>query len=159
LDCCSAEEARLILQRLTEHQHPTIVALPMIQKTQMRSDPNKGIKFILKPVLLTQFINAISESIDFLQHPNLPEYYAEPLKGLASNPRGVSFPHIRILIVEDNIFNQTILLRILNKLQCKVETAGNGKEAVSLVMKNHYDLVFMDLQMPILGTISVVGDL
>ncbi len=55
---------------------------------------------------------------------------------------------ISILVVDDNQVNQMVAKEILQKAGCKVETASNGIEAIELVKKNTYDLVFMDIQMP-----------
>ena len=54
----------------------------------------------------------------------------------------------RILIVEDNIINQKILLKILSAYGYALQVANNGREAVSELQKRHYDIVLMDLQMP-----------
>ena len=54
----------------------------------------------------------------------------------------------RVLVVEDNVFNQKIATEMLRKLGCRVDMAGNGREAVDMVQTFPYDLVFMDCQMP-----------
>jgi signal transduction histidine kinase/FixJ family two-component response regulator len=56
--------------------------------------------------------------------------------------------HIRILLVEDNTFNQIVALAILKKLGFYADTVANGKQAIETLGKNSYDLVFMDIQMP-----------
>lgn len=58
------------------------------------------------------------------------------------------FPGKTILVVEDMKVNQMLITRLLEKHGCKVSAAVNGKEAVEMVKKNTYDLVFMDCQMP-----------
>jgi signal transduction histidine kinase/ActR/RegA family two-component response regulator len=55
---------------------------------------------------------------------------------------------LRILIVEDNLINQKVAAKILDKCGCKSQVAGNGREAVDALRHNTYDLVLMDLQMP-----------
>jgi len=55
-------------------------------------------------------------------------------------------PHI--LVVEDNIVNQRMAVRLLEKIGCVVDVAVNGLEAVERVGRSTYDLVFMDCQMP-----------
>ncbi|TGK37517.1 response regulator [Leptospira gomenensis] len=55
---------------------------------------------------------------------------------------------LRILLVEDNVINQKIALRLLTKLGYSAETALNGVEALSHLEKREYDLIFMDIQMP-----------
>lgn len=55
---------------------------------------------------------------------------------------------VRVLLAEDNILNQKIAVRILEKRGWEVVCAVNGKEALDLLGKNHFDLILMDDQMP-----------
>ncbi|TNC85503.1 MAG: hypothetical protein CSH49_17745 [Alcanivorax sp.] len=57
---------------------------------------------------------------------------------------------IDILVVEDNYVNKLVMEGQLKKLGFQVFAAGNGKEAVTMMEKREYDLVFMDCQMPIM---------
>ena len=57
---------------------------------------------------------------------------------------------LSILLAEDNIINQKIVVRILEKRGWKVSAAENGKEALNLLEKGPFDLILMDAQMPIL---------
>ncbi|MEL7339142.1 MAG: response regulator, partial [Bacteroidota bacterium] len=56
--------------------------------------------------------------------------------------------NIRILITEDNLVNQKVALRMLQKLKMSADIAGNGLEALHAMRLKQYDLIFMDLQMP-----------
>jgi len=56
--------------------------------------------------------------------------------------------HARILLVEDNAVNQKVATRMLERLGCRVDKAGNGKEAVEMAGTLPYDLIFMDCHMP-----------
>jgi len=56
----------------------------------------------------------------------------------------------RVLLVEDNQMNIMVASKFLNKWELKIEVAHNGQEGVDMVLENEYDLVLMDLQMPIL---------
>ena len=58
---------------------------------------------------------------------------------------------LRILLAEDNAVNQTLALRLLAKLGHQADVAGNGQEALDLHARNRYDLVLMDVQMPVMG--------
>ncbi|MEN5386360.1 response regulator [Aliarcobacter skirrowii] len=61
------------------------------------------------------------------------------------------FEDIAILVTEDNITNQELIKIILEKSNIKVTMAKNGKEAVELFSKNRFDLILIDLQMPVLS--------
>jgi len=54
----------------------------------------------------------------------------------------------RVLVAEDNIVNQKVAKRMLEKLGCIVDVAANGEEAVQMWSQLPYDVVFMDVQMP-----------
>jgi len=55
-----------------------------------------------------------------------------------------------VLVVEDNIINQKITAFSLTKAGMKVTIANNGKEAVELFRKQHFDVILMDIQMPVM---------
>ncbi|MEH6519438.1 MAG: two-component regulator propeller domain-containing protein [Halioglobus sp.] len=55
-----------------------------------------------------------------------------------------------ILVAEDVETNQKIAREMIQLLGCKVDIANNGKEAIEMYLRNSYDLIFMDCQMPIL---------
>ena len=56
----------------------------------------------------------------------------------------------RVLLAEDNPFNQQVAMALLDRLGCDVTVAANGREAVDLVASEEFDLVFMDCQMPVM---------
>jgi CheY-like chemotaxis protein len=56
---------------------------------------------------------------------------------------------LRILLAEDNIVNQRLTSRLLEKMGCVVTIAGNGQIALGLLEKEEFDLVIMDMQMPV----------
>ncbi len=56
----------------------------------------------------------------------------------------------RVLLVEDNAVNQEVARVMLEQLGCQVTVLENGREAVERLAQEHYDLVFMDGQMPVM---------
>ena len=57
----------------------------------------------------------------------------------------------RILLVEDNEINQEVAIGLLEDAQVSVDMAENGEVAVRMVRERDYDLVLMDMQMPVMG--------
>ena len=57
----------------------------------------------------------------------------------------------RFLLVEDNLMNQFVAIQILKRWKARVEAAENGEVALQMLKKQYYDLVFMDLQMPVMN--------
>lgn len=65
-----------------------------------------------------------------------------------SAQRPVRRSEFRILLVEDNPVNREVACGMLEVLNCRIDTAENGREAVDATAKTDYALVFMDCQMP-----------
>lgn len=60
----------------------------------------------------------------------------------------------KILLVEDVVANQDVAVTMLEMFGCEVDIAGNGQLAVDLSQKNRYDLIFMDLHMPVMDGLT-----
>ena len=73
---------------------------------------------------------------------------AKPAVIAPSEAKGDPGPRARVLVAEDNVVNQKVAVRILEKLSCRVDVAANGREALKMLETLDYDLVFMDCQMP-----------
>ena len=61
---------------------------------------------------------------------------------------------MHVLIVEDNLLNQKLASFILKKIDCHAEIAANGLEALEMIGKQNYDLILMDIQMPVMDGIQ-----
>jgi len=57
---------------------------------------------------------------------------------------------LKILVVEDNHVNQRVMQHMLARLNCAVEIAEHGVEALQKLQQRAYDLIFMDCQMPVM---------
>ena len=68
----------------------------------------------------------------------------------ATGPSLLALPHFQanILLVEDNVVNQLVARKQLEKLGCSVDLAINGVQALAMCRSKDYDLIFMDCQMP-----------
>ena len=79
---------------------------------------------------------------------------AEEPRNMIAEFERMDLSNKRILLVEDNDLNCEIAAEILSATGARIESAENGKIAVDMVQKNpdfYYDLVFMDIQMPVMN--------
>ena len=63
----------------------------------------------------------------------------------------------RVLIVDDNRANQQVATAMLEKLNCQASVAENGQKALERVSREHYDLVLMDCNMPVMNGYDATG--
>jgi len=61
---------------------------------------------------------------------------------------------LRLLLAEDNLVNQKLAYQLLKKMGHEVTLAANGKEAVDMVREESFDLILMDIQMPVMGGVE-----
>lgn len=69
---------------------------------------------------------------------------------------GFTAPDARILTVDDNVMNLDVFCRILKDTQIQIDTANNGAEALELLEKNAYHIVFLDHMMPVMDGIETI---
>src|SRR5262249_45937213 len=75
----------------------------------------------------------------------------------SSSTAGVDFTPIRgarVLLVEDNELNREVVLGLLEDAQLSLDTAENGAIAVEKTSHQEYDLVLMDMQMPVMDGVA-----
>lgn len=70
----------------------------------------------------------------------------------------VSSAGVRVLVAEDNVVNQRLVQRILERAGCIVTIASNGREAVDHLRQDFFDVVLMDVQMPVLDGLSALNE-
>jgi signal transduction histidine kinase/ActR/RegA family two-component response regulator len=78
---------------------------------------------------------------------------------LETNPetRGIFLKDKHILLVEDNRFNQFIAKALLEKWRARIDIAESGHQAVDMLKVTSYDLILMDIQMPVMDGITAAG--
>ncbi len=101
---------------------------------------------LTKPVRSSQLLNVLASTWSKRAHSkNTVPTGVEPRKNLAGRFTNRS---LRVLVADDNVVNQTVARRILERLGVRTDVAANGREAVDMVQLLPYDMVFMDCQMP-----------
>lgn len=86
------------------------------------------------------------------------------LKPVASNSTSVALDQqilkgTRVLVVDDAFDNRTLLSRILHHAGAEVEVAENGEEAVTKALTGNFDVIFMDIQMPVMDGYEAIHSL
>lgn len=72
----------------------------------------------------------------------------------ATGQNKAPLPRLRILLVEDNRVNQLVATRFLDRLGQEVVVAGDGAQAVSIAKEQTFDVILMDMQMPVMDGIE-----
>ena len=103
---------------------------------------------IFKPVTLTKLTSVLSRTSS-----SKPELTEKTL------PVQATQFDAKVLVTEDNIINQKLIKRVLEDHGISVELANNGLEAFEKRRNNDYDLVFMDIQMPVMDGIEATHEI
>jgi len=117
--------------------------LPLLLLTSL-GDPPSGtdhvaMTHLTKPVKAAALRTALATA---LGGPRLDQHLPQT--------RSTSTAKLRILVAEDNSVNQKVALLMLGKLGQRADVVGNGQEAIDAIRQRPYDLVLMDVQMPVL---------
>jgi signal transduction histidine kinase/DNA-binding NarL/FixJ family response regulator len=95
-------------------------------------------------------INQGTKVLFTIHYPLDDQVNADLEATILSEPKATQDDDMLVLVVEDNVINQGLMNHLLNHLGVKYRLAANGKEALKLLQENNFDLVLMDIQMPIL---------
>ncbi|WPH04916.1 Hypothetical protein R9X50_00781300 [Acrodontium crateriforme] len=111
---------------------------------------------MLAPAISVSFKTALENGISsYMTTPCLPIDLGNALiPALEGRAAPMSADHSRtfdILLAEDNAVNQKLAVKILTKQNHKVTVANNGLEAFEAIKKKRFDVVLMDVQMPVMG--------
>ncbi len=174
---CAADNAAAALSWLKNAPHPPDVVLADIMMPDMdgfqfvkkirRVGGMKGVEIIAlvpEAVSMEPFVNAASDVHGYLVKPftrnelydvlgaSMQEKKTEKGRiaaGLKDNKSSVK--NVKVLLAEDNHLNQKLMIILLNQMGCSVEVVNNGHEAVLKAAGGDYDVILMDIQMPLMN--------
>ncbi len=141
--------------RIRNSPHLTDAVVMMLTSGEQREDIARCrelhiLVHLTKPVRRAELRAAIAAA--------LATRSRSPEQGIAARTRPGEVPsrtpehaRVRILVAEDNVVNQRVALRILEKGGHAVVLARNGKEALEAVARQPFDVILMDVQMPEMG--------
>ncbi len=101
------------------------------------------LKPVARPRQLLQVLSTVLKGIG-----RSPDSAKAPPSQASESGAEQRFPGLRVLLAEDNLVNQRLASAMLERLGCRVQIVGNGREAVAAVGVREFDLVLMDCQMP-----------
>ena len=78
---------------------------------------------------------------------------------VSETKQNLAFKNVHVLVAEDNKINQKLIINVLHRLGIEVTIANNGKEALEQRMKHEYDMIFMDIEMPVMGGMEATGQI
>jgi signal transduction histidine kinase/DNA-binding response OmpR family regulator len=106
---------------------------------------------LVKPVRNSQLLNTLASAWSKqLERISQTTSIYKMSSALSKHPLEGAFAglQMRVLVVDDNIVNQKVACRLLEKIGIRADVAANGREAIQMVEMLPYDVVFMDCQMP-----------
>ena len=139
---------------VAEHirQHAELANVPvMLLTSEVRSGDlarcrSLGItRHLVKPVTPSEVLNAVLLALGESVEPAVASW-SPPAQTQSPLPAR----RLQVLVVEDNAVNQRLIVRMLEKLGHTIVVAGNGQEAVEAYERGAFDVIFMDIQMPVM---------
>ena len=136
--------------QLAEHigQHPELVGatLMMISSAGRNEDVKRcrelGVTaYLCKPVRRNELIDSILRALNLTDERERQSAAGQPLTGQCAKP-------LRVLLAEDNLINQKLAVRLLEKRGHKPTVVGNGRQALEALEQGAFDVLLMDVQMP-----------
>ncbi|MBF0126984.1 MAG: response regulator, partial [Magnetococcales bacterium] len=142
------EAAQRIKKELSLQKTPAIVMVTAYSNEYIVStEEEKSLLdgFLMKPVNITSLLDVI-----------MIVFGHEPTRQRISHTSSqrASLAGARLLLAEDNEINQQVARELLEQVGIEVVIVNNGQEAVDRVVKEHFDVILMDLQMPIMDGLT-----
>ena len=147
-----------ILLALEIHNDPSLRGTPMVMLTSI--EPSAEARRIQGEILDACLTKPVRQSHLFdtvvnvwAKHQGVTGSAVMPARaagasGNAAMGRILTSGRMRVMVAEDNIINQNVACRMLERLGLRADVAANGREAVEMSRLAPYDLVLMDCQMP-----------
>jgi PAS domain S-box-containing protein len=142
-------------------------ALVMLTSGSQRAEARQFIEagfaaFLLKPLIRpSQLMDTLVAALR--PGPSTSRFGETQLMDRSTVPSNASLSsraaRFRVLLAEDNATNQRLAMRLLEKMQCRVDVAANGCEAVELAARLPYDAIFMDCHMPEMDGLAATAEI
>ncbi|WP_408949833.1 PAS domain-containing protein [Lysobacter sp. Hz 25] len=133
------------------HRQHVAFAIPRERDDCIQRALEDGIHILTKPIEASDLLDALAGMLGAARTQTSPQ---------AMDPRDVeAFKGARVLVAEDNEFNQEVARGILGDAGLTVDVAGDGAAALRMVQACRYDLILMDMQMPVMDGITATREI
>lgn len=138
------------IRKIEKYENTSIVLMTSLGSITNKEFEKSGFSAVLaKPIKASELFNKLTEQFS----KDLNSDIEKPNQQIGNNNLG-GYSSFRVLLVEDNITNQQVGLGMLKKLGIKADTAADGAEAIKALEMINYDLVLMDMQMPVMNGVQ-----
>jgi two-component system sensor histidine kinase/response regulator len=137
----------VVAEQLARHVSSPNAIIMMLSPTNQPGDAARRQRlqvgaYVMKPILPPTLLEAIKQALTAA-----PESAERPPSPSPQVTRGDRHA-LRILLAEDNVVNQMLVMRLLEKRGHTVVVAATGREALAALAREAFDLILMDVQMP-----------
>jgi PAS domain S-box-containing protein len=136
------------IREMKNYNATPLVMLTSVGRPEIHSGLFAGL--LTKPVKAGQLFDVLSKVL------GRRVAQTEGARGGIEKDMGTRHP-LRILVAEDNVVNQKVALKILDRMGYRADVASNGMEAVAAVVRQRYDVILMDVQMPEMDGVEATG--
>ena len=126
---------------------PVIMITPMGFFHHTKENARQIASSVSSPVKFSEIAEAIGKV--FMVNPARPIVVAPGTENIPENNLASIYP-MRILVADNNMINQRIVRRVFEMIGYTIDLVSNGIEVLECIDKNKYDLIFMDIQMPLM---------
>lgn len=137
------------LPHLEHHPHLVMVTAYGREEVLRQAEQDGFENVLIKPVTPSMLFDSIVQALNTEHSAGAETQTKESGEADLSSIRGA-----RVLLVEDNELNREVALGLLEDAHLSIDHAENGEQAVRMVTNKDYDLVFMDMQMPVMDGIT-----
>jgi two-component system, sensor histidine kinase and response regulator len=147
-----------LVERIRQNSELATTTIMMLTSADHRQDASRcrelGVQaYLVKPISQSELHEAIARALG----AKAQDRNVSPTKQVLSQGVDASPEFLRVLLVEDNAVNQRLAARLLEKRGHRVVVAGNGQEALTALAKGAFDLVLMDVQMPVMDGLEATA--
>ena len=147
-----------LIERIHENQELVAPAIVMVNSAVNAEDVARGRElgvaaYLVKPIRESELLQAALRAVSDGRAVFTPAHAAQPAAG---NTIGGS---LNILVADDNRINQKVALRLLEKHGYLPTLAGNGHQVLELLQTESFDLILMDVQMPLMSGVDATMEI